>query len=79
MTLSPKGKLPAIQSVADVLLLPLKKGNFKNGTPSKLVAYLLSGKPILACVEKESDVADIKQMLIADMLVEPESIELLSP
>ena len=48
-----------LQAQADILLLPLKKGLSLTATPSKLTAYMLSGKPIIACVEPESDTARI--------------------
>lgn len=48
-----------LQTQADVLLLPLKKGVSLTATPSKLTAYMLSGKPIIACIEPESDAAEI--------------------
>ena len=64
-----------MQSQANVLLLPLKKGIAKTATPSKLTAYLLSSKPVIACVEKESDVADIIRDANCGYVVEPENVE----
>lgn len=49
----------AVQAKADVLILPLLPNVALRAVPSKTAAYLFSHKPILACVEKESDVADI--------------------
>lgn len=48
-----------IQSKADVMILPLLPTVALRAVPSKTAAYLFSHKPILACVEKDSDVADI--------------------
>ena len=48
-----------IQSKADVLILPLLPTVALRAVPSKTAAYLFSHKPVLACVEKGSDVADI--------------------
>jgi glycosyltransferase involved in cell wall biosynthesis len=62
-----------IQSRADVLLLPLKKGIARTATPSKLTAYLLSGKPVIACVERESDVAQILREGCCGFVIEPEN------
>lgn len=45
-----------VQSSANVLLLPLRKGVGHTASPSKMPAYMLSAKPILACVDKGSDV-----------------------
>lgn len=67
--------VPAMQSQADVLLLPLKKGISMTATPSKLTAYLLSGKPVIASVEKESDVANIIKEANCGLVVEPENVE----
>lgn len=67
--------VPELQSQSDVLLLPLKKGISLTATPSKLTAYLLSGKPVIASVEKESDVANIIQDANCGFVVEPENVE----
>ncbi|MEI6809440.1 MAG: glycosyltransferase [bacterium] len=49
--------VPLLQSLAHVFLLPLRKGNGMTSVPSKLMAYLLSAKPVLATVDTESDTA----------------------
>ena len=67
-----------IQSKADVLLLPLKKDISRTATPSKLTAYLLSSKPVIACVEKESDVANILIEGQCGFVIEPENEKILS-
>ena len=67
-------EVPELQSSADVLILPLKKGIAKTATPSKLTAYLLSAKPVIACVEKNTDVAEIITKGQCGMIVEPEEI-----
>jgi glycosyltransferase involved in cell wall biosynthesis len=71
-------EVPEIQSKADVLLLPLRKGISKTATPSKLTAYLFSAKPVIACVEQESDVADILMSANCGFVVEPENTALLA-
>jgi glycosyltransferase involved in cell wall biosynthesis len=70
--------VPSIQSQADVLLLPLKKGISLTATPSKLTAYLFSAKPVIACVEEESDVASILKEANCGFVVDPEDILSLS-
>lgn len=64
-----------VQSKADVLLLPLKKGISRTATPSKLTAYLFSAKLIIACVETESDVANILNGADCGFVVEPENVD----
>lgn len=60
------------QTQADVLLLPLKKGISMTATPSKLTAYMLSGKPIIACIESDSDAAGIIQISESGFVTKPE-------
>lgn len=52
-------EVPNKQSEADVLILSLQKGVAKTATPSKLTAYLYSGRPVIACVDTDSDTAKI--------------------
>lgn len=51
----PAGKVAEVQSRADVLILPIIKGAASSSIPSKLPAYMFSAKPILACVDSESE------------------------
>lgn len=71
-------EVPSMQSKADVLLLPLKKGISLTATPSKLTAYLFSAKPVIACVEAESDVANILKVAGCGFVVEPEDAKALA-
>jgi len=65
-------KVSELQSKANVLLLPLRKGIANTATPSKLTAYLMSAKPIIATVENESDVANIIKEAACGFVVKPE-------
>lgn len=49
--------VPLLHSLADVCLLPMKRGAASSSFPSKLSGYMLSGKPILASVDEKSDSA----------------------
>ena len=51
--------VPLLQSMADVCLLPMARGTGMSSIPSKLSAYMLSGKPVLATVETGSDTANV--------------------
>lgn len=66
------------QSEADVLVLCLKKGVAKTATPSKLTAYMLSGRPIIASVDLDSDCANIIREAGGGIVVEPEDVDALS-
>lgn len=54
----PEGKVPEIQEQADIMLLPIRKGAAGSSVPSKLPAYMFSEKPIIACVDEDSDTAN---------------------
>lgn len=71
-------EVPMIQSQADILLLPLLKGIAKTASPSKMTAYFLSGKPIIACVENDSDTASCIEEAKCGFIIEPESTEKLA-
>ncbi|KAA9041460.1 glycosyltransferase family 4 protein [Ginsengibacter hankyongi] len=73
----PNGKVPEVQGMADVLLLPVKKGNASTSIPSKLPAYMFSAKPIIACVDEDSDTAVAINSAKCGYVVGPENIELL--
>ncbi len=70
--------VPALQSLADVCLLPLKKGVALNGVPSKLAAYLFSAKPVLAALDPGSDTARCIQEAQCGWLGAPEQVEWLA-
>ena len=70
--------VPETQAKADILLLPLKKGIGKTATPSKLPAYLFSKKPIIACVDLDSDTANLINEANCGWVIPPENINLLA-
>lgn len=66
-------QVPKIQSMADILLLPLKKGVAGTALPSKMTAYMFSGKPIIASIDMDSEVADIIEHNSCGWVIEPEN------
>jgi glycosyltransferase involved in cell wall biosynthesis len=74
----PDGKVPEIQAKADVLLLPIKKGAASSSIPSKLPAYMFSKKPIIACVDKDSDSAKVIISANCGWVLPPENANILS-
>jgi len=64
-----------VQSQADVLVLALPKGNGNLCLPSKLTSYMLSGKPILASVDKGSTTTQLLTSSGAGYAVPPDSQE----
>lgn len=74
----PNGYVAQTQAIADVMLLPVKKGGAMSSIPSKLPAYMFSSKPILASVDTESDTAECIFKSNAGWVVEPENVEQLA-
>lgn len=71
-----KKQVPMVQSAVSVLVLALPTGNGGLCLPSKMTSYMLSGRPVLASVEKSATTRYIKE---ADcgFTVEPDNIEAL--
>jgi len=74
----PNGKVPEIQSKADVMMLPIKKGAASSSIPSKLPAYMFSAKPIIGCMDAGSDTANAIKDAGCGWVIEPENAQLLS-
>jgi glycosyltransferase involved in cell wall biosynthesis len=51
-------RVARVQSMADAFVLPTRSGAALSSTPSKCISYMLSGKPIIAAVDEETDAAD---------------------
>lgn len=67
-------QVPQLQAEADCLILSLKEGVAATATPSKITAYCLSGKPIIACVDSGSDVDTIISSSKCGVVVPPENV-----
>lgn len=74
----PNGKVPEIQSKADVMLLPIKKGAASSSIPSKLPAYMFSAKPIIGCMDVDSYTAEAIRSSRGGYVIEPENVQVLS-
>lgn len=74
----PNGKVPEIQSKADVMLLPIKKGATSSSIPSKLPAYMFSAKPIIGCMDIDSYTANAIRESGCGFIIEPENEDLLA-
>ncbi len=74
----PLGKVPEVQNTADVMVLPLIKGAALSSIPSKLPAYMFSAKPIIACVDENSDTARVIKTANCGWIVPPENIDALA-
>jgi glycosyltransferase involved in cell wall biosynthesis len=70
---APSDKFVEIQLSADVLVLSLKKNSAKYALPSKLANYMFSSKPIIACVDEDSDTAKIVNDAKCGFVAQPEN------
>lgn len=70
----PNGKVSEIQSMADVMMLPIKKGAASSSIPSKLPAYMFSAKPIIGCIDEDSDTANAIKDADCGWVIEPENV-----
>ena len=68
---------PVLQ-MADVLLLPTRGKQSLNSIPSKLITYLLSGRPVIAAVLPESDTATAILGSGAGWVIHPDSADLMA-
>lgn len=74
----PNGKVPEIQSKADVMLLPIRKGAASSSIPSKLSAYMFSAKPIIGCMDEDSDTANAIKEADCGWVIKPENVVMLA-
>ncbi len=68
----PAGAVAEIQKMADVLLLPIIRGAASSSIPSKLPSYMFSRKPIIGCVDSESDTAQAIKRSQCGWILPPE-------
>ena len=68
-------EVPAIQAKADVTVLALPKGNGGICLPSKMTCYMLSGKPILASIDKGSTAERYIIDAKCGIAVEPDNVD----
>lgn len=66
--------VPLLQALGHVCLLPVRRGAAFSSIPSKLMAYMLAGNPVLATVDFESDTARCVHNARCGWVGEPENI-----
>lgn len=72
-----KKQVPDVQSLCSVLVLALPRGNGGLCLPSKMTSYLLSGRAVLASVEKSATTRYIEEAECG-IAVEPDNIDALA-
>jgi glycosyltransferase involved in cell wall biosynthesis len=74
----PVSESDVLLSMADVLILPTVGRQSLVSFPSKLVAYMLSGRPIVALAHSESDLATVIQEAGCGWTADPDRPDLLA-
>jgi colanic acid biosynthesis glycosyl transferase WcaI len=67
---------PSVLASAELLLLPTRGHQSLYSVPSKLISYMLAGKPILCQASPESDLAKAVEAADCGWVVEPDRLEL---
>lgn len=57
LPIQPRARLSELQATADVGLVTLAPGRGRTSVPSKVLGYMAAGRPIIACVDQNSDTA----------------------
>lgn len=71
----PKGMVAIVQKEADVMVLALIGGTGTQGVPSKLTAYMFSGKPVIASMDADADATKMILGAKAGMVASADDIE----
>ena len=73
-----RDNLSEVQAAADVMLITVKRGLARSEVPSKMMGYMLSGRPILAMVDRESNTARLVGLANCGLVAEPENPQMLA-
>jgi colanic acid biosynthesis glycosyl transferase WcaI len=73
--MQPKHRLPEVLAAADVHVVPLKRGLAWSSVPSKLYSILAAGRPIVASVDRGTEVARTIERAGAGVAVAPDDAE----
>jgi colanic acid biosynthesis glycosyl transferase WcaI len=73
--MQPKERLPEVLAAGDVHLVPLKRGLAQSSVPSKLYSILAAGRPIVASVDRGTEVERTLEASGAGLAVAPDDEE----
>ena len=59
LSYQPYSMMPLVYAAADVCYVPQAVGTSDDGIPSKVYRIMASGRPVLACTDAESDLAEL--------------------
>ena len=75
LPLQPRTRVPEMLASADLSLVVLKRGIGASSLPSKMFSILSSARPVLACVDKNSDAWNLIERSQSGLCVLPEDPE----
>jgi len=73
--MQPKARLPEVVAAADVHVVPLRTGLARSSVPSKLYSILAAGRPLVASVDRGTEVARTVEQARAGLAVPPDDPE----
>lgn len=76
--MQPAERLPEVLAAADIHLVPLKRGLASSSVPSKTYSILAAGRPLVAGVDRGSEVERVVERARAGVAVAPEDAEALT-
>lgn len=68
----PEKKVPEVYSMADIGLVTMKKGTGHSSIPSKTWMIMACRRPVIACIDNDSDLAGIINETYSGIVVDPE-------
>ncbi|MDP9069392.1 MAG: glycosyltransferase family 4 protein [Actinomycetota bacterium] len=78
VNMQPLERLPEVLAAADIHLVPLKKGLAHSSVPSKTYSILAAGRPLIASVDRGTEIARLVERSGAGVAVPPEDAEALT-
>lgn len=76
--MQPAERLPEVLAAADIHLVPLKRGLARSSVPSKTYSILAAARPLIASVDRGSEVARLVEAAEAGIAVPPQDAEALT-
>ncbi len=76
--MQPVDRLPEVLASGDIHLVPLKKGLARSSVPSKTYSILAAARPLIASVDRGTEVARLVERSGAGVAVPPEDAEALT-
>ncbi|HTN80711.1 MAG TPA: glycosyltransferase family 4 protein, partial [Acidimicrobiales bacterium] len=73
--LQPRSRLPEVLAAADLHVVPLKRGLGRSSVPSKTYSILAAGRPVLASVDRDTEVERLVERSGAGVAVPPDDPE----